>query len=92
MKKYPMYAIAGTALVAGLFFASVAIAEQTAPTSETSIPTQPAEVNPNSAYAAAAEYEAEVARQKQQQVDEFFAELARQEQAKRSTRRRSPAA
>ena len=84
MKKYPMYAIAGTALVAGLFFASVAIAEQTAPTSETSIPTQPAEVNPNSAYAAAAEYEAEVARQKQQQVDEFFAELARQEQAKQA--------
>lgn len=84
MKKYLMYAIISIALVAGLVFASVAMAEQTAPASETSIPTQPAEVNPNSAYAAAAEYEAEVARQKQQQVDEFLAELARQEQAKKA--------
>lgn len=84
MKKYLMYAIAGITLVAGLVFATVATAEQTASTSETSIPTQTAEVNPNSAYAAAAEYEAEVARQKQQQVDEFFAELARQEQAKQA--------
>lgn len=82
MKKYPMYAIAGITLVAGLVFASVAMAEQTASTSETSVPTITAEVNPNSAYAAAAEYQAEVARQQQLQVDEFFAELARQQQAK----------
>ena len=82
MKKYPMYVIAGIILAAGLVFASVAIAEPTASTSETSVPTITAEVNPNSAYAAAAEYQAEVARQQQLQVDEFFAELARQQQAK----------
>ena len=84
MKKYLMYAIAGITLVAGLIFATVATAEETASTSETSVPTQPAEVNPNSAFATAAQYEAEVAQQKQQQLDEFFVELARQEQAKKA--------
>ena len=82
MKKYLMYAIVSIILAAGLVFASVAMAEQTAPTSETSVPTITAEVNPNSAYAAAAEYQAEVARQQQLQVEEFVAELARQQQAK----------
>lgn len=81
MKKPLMYAIAGITLVAGLVFATVATAEQTASISETSIPTQPAEAN-NSAYAAVAEYEAKVA--EQQAAEQFFAELNRQEEAKQA--------
>lgn len=81
MKKSALYAIVVIALLAGLFFATVATAEEVhAPTNEET-PTEQAQVNPNPAYAAAAEYEAEVARQKQQQLDEFFEEVARRQQA-----------
>jgi hypothetical protein len=82
MKKSLLYAIIIVVLFAGLIFATVATAEEVdSPTNEET-PTQQAEVNPNSAYAAVAEYEAKVA--EEEVVRKFLDELNRQEEVRQA--------